>query len=60
LGPAFDEVRLECAAVLDLLYAFRLEIIDSANLGLDGAVLGLDDQNLVLELPNLQSDVVLG
>src|ERR1700730_13121977 len=54
LRTALDEIHFECAAILDLLHALRLDFFNRSDLCLDGAMLRLDDQKLVVKLAHSQ------
>lgn len=59
LRPAFDQVLFQCAAVFHLLDAFAFEILRCFDSGFGGGTVNLCDQNPVIELVNLQSNIVL-
>ena len=59
LRAAFDQVLFQCAAVFHLLDAFALQIFRSFDSGFGGGTVDLRDQNLVIELVNFQSNIVL-
>jgi hypothetical protein len=59
LCPALDKIHLKSAAVFDLFYPLSLLVFNSLNFCLDGAVLGLDDEDPVVKLANSQGNIVL-